>query len=114
MQSAGPPGKNHLVAVPAPIHAMSSQCYYRANMKQEHFEVLLEDINSKLTGLSEGISALPTREEFHHLRDDVEAIRSDVGIIKTAVKSQSTDLHDHAGRLDEHEASLEQLRQQAV
>jgi Protein of unknown function (DUF2730) len=60
-----------------------------------HFSVLMEDQNKKLDAVLEGISALPTRDDFHRLEDDIAELKGDMKTIKVAVKATNHDLEQH-------------------
>lgn len=74
-------------------------------MKKDHFEVLLEDINAKLDGLSEGISVLPTRSEFNELRDEVAEIKATLATVRDATVAHGQELHLHDARLSDLEGA---------
>lgn len=83
-------------------------------MKKDHLEVLLEDINSKLDGISEGMRVLPTRDEFNDLTAKVDRIGTDVEVIKAAVKDQSRVLHAHGDDIDDARGRIQRLEHHAA
>ncbi len=59
------------------------------------FSVLIEDQNSKLDAVLEGINSLPTRDDFHRLEQQLDTLESDVKVIKAAVTATNRDLDKH-------------------
>lgn len=74
-------------------------------MKKDHLEVLLEDIDAKLDGLSESISVLPTRSEFNELRDEVLEIKAALDTVRAATVAHGQDLRLHEARLSDPEGA---------
>jgi hypothetical protein len=64
-----------------------------------HFSVLMEDQNAKLDAVLEGISSLPTRDDFHRLDQRLESLESDMKVVKAAVTATNRDVAalDHRG-----------------
>ena len=54
----------------------------------ERKQVLGEVLMDELKAIREGISGLPTRQEFTVLQDDVTEVKSDIKIIRAAVTDQ--------------------------
>lgn len=60
-----------------------------------HFSVLMEDQNTKLDAVLEGINSLPTRDDFHRLERRLESMESDMKVVKAAVTATNRDLEQH-------------------
>jgi len=60
-----------------------------------HFSVLMEDQNSKLDAVLDGINSLPTRADFHRLEQRLDTLESDVKVIKATVTATNRDLATH-------------------
>lgn len=65
----------------------------------ERKQVLGEVLMDELKALREGISALPTRQEFRELVDKVDKLSDDTDIVKPLVKDQGKQLDNHEERL---------------
>ncbi len=59
-------------------------------MKKEHFEVILEDLHSKIDGVVEVV--LATREDIGVLKTDMAEVKSDIQIIKGVIHEHSADM----------------------
>jgi hypothetical protein len=75
----------------------------------ERKQVLGEVLMDELKAIREGISGLPTRQEFTVLHDDVTEIKSDIKTIKAAVTDQGKKQLQQDARQDEAEARLSAL-----
>ncbi len=60
-----------------------------------HFSVLMEDQNTKLDAVLEGINSLPTRGEFNRLEQKVDKLSDDMEVVKAAVTATNRDLKKH-------------------
>ena len=60
-----------------------------------HFSVLMEDQNTKLDAVLEGINSLPTRNDFQRLVDKVDDLSQRMEVVEAAVKDVSRDLRQH-------------------
>ena len=61
-----------------------------------HFCALMEDQNSKLNAVLEGINSLPTHNDFYRLEDKVDDLSQRMGFVEVTIKDVSRDLKQHA------------------
>lgn len=59
------------------------------------FSTLMEEQNSKLDAVLEGINSLPTRTDFHRLEKKVDKLSDDMATVKAAVTATNRDLAEH-------------------
>lgn len=67
------------------------------------FSALMEQQNSKLDAVLEGINSLPTRADFHRLEEKVDKLSDDMATVKAVVTATNRDLAEHK-RLSADEA----------
>lgn len=83
-------------------------------MQQSHFEITLEDLQSKMDAVLEIVASQPTRDEFDRLEDKVDGIADDVSAIKIGMKLHSTKLTEHDRTLKKHSLNLKRLNQKVT
>lgn len=69
--------------------------------KDNHTDVLLEDIQSKFDAIIEIV--VPTREEVALIKEDVTILKEDAAVIKAAVtrsNKKAIELDERVGRLE--------------
>lgn len=69
------------------------------------FSVLMEDQNTKLDAVLEGLHGLPTRADFHRLEEKVDKLSDDMVTVKAAVTATNHDLADLDHRMVRLEAA---------
>lgn len=62
-------------------------------------QVLGEILMDELKALREGISMLPTRQEFKKLEEKFDKMSDDIDTIKSVAKNHSSKLQNHEQRL---------------
>jgi chromosome segregation ATPase len=77
----------------------SNRIYSGGEMKQEHFEILLEEIKGYYQLLSEGFVGVNSRldradRRLDNLETGMEFLKTDVSILKTDVSVLKTDVRD--------------------
>lgn len=70
-----------------------------------HFSALMEDQNSKLDVVLEGINSLPTRDDFHRLDQRLESLESDMKVVRAAVTVTNRDIAGLDQRVNRLEAA---------
>lgn len=70
-----------------------------------HFSALMEDQNSKLDAVLEGINSLPTRDDFHRLDQRLESLESDMKVVRAAVTVTNRDIAGLDQRVNRLEAA---------
>lgn len=83
-------------------------------MQQNRFEMILEDMQSRIDTILEIVLSLPTREEFNKLEDKVDGIADDVSAIKVRMGLHSKKLTEHDKTLKKHSLNLKRLNQKVA
>jgi hypothetical protein len=68
----------------------------------KHFNVLMEDQNSKLDAILEGQKDQATRADIHRIEERLDVVESDVQVIKQAVKATNGDVAALSRDVEKH------------
>jgi acylphosphatase len=75
----------------------------------ERKQVLGEVLMDELKAIREGISVLPTRQEFSVLQDDVTELKADMKVVKAAITDIGNKQKQQDARHDQTEVRLSAL-----